>query len=241
MARVDQTAALRGALVVSGIPVIVHYKAIKHLYLRVNPSTAEVSVTAPYTVRSQHIEAFVKSRLDWIIARQRKQEGSTQPTALVTGSTIPLWGQPYPVTVQQGRKTHWTYSPAAGLTLSQTDVSSIESQRVLLDAFYKEQLAHKLPALVTFWQEKMDLYANHYSIRRMKTRWGSCNPNKRRISLNIWLAERPIEQLELVLVHELVHFLELKHNDRFKSLLQYYLPDWRERDRALNTPQQIAA
>lgn len=117
----------------------------------------------------------------------------------------------------------------------------MKSQQALLDAFYKAQLAQKLPALVTFWQEKMDLYANHYSIRRMKTRWGSCNPAKRRISLNLWLAERPIQQLELVLVHELVHFVELKHNDRFKSLLQQYLPDWRARDSALNTPQQLAA
>ena len=241
MARVNQTAALRGALVVSGIPVIVHYKAIKHLYLRVNPSTAEVSVTAPYSARAQHIEDFIESRLDWIIARQQKQERVAQPTALVTGSTIPLWGQLCPVTVQHGRKPHWAYSPEAGLTLSQTDASCMKSQQVLLDAFYKAQLAQKLPALVTFWQEKMDLYANHYSIRRMKTRWGSCNPAKRRISLNIWLAERPIQQLELVLVHELVHFVELKHNDRFKSILQQYLPDWRARDSALNTPQQIAA
>ena len=66
-----------------------------------------------------------------------------------------------------------------------------------------------------------------WRIRKMRTRWGTCNPRARRIWLNLSLGRFPIECLEYVVVHEMVHLLERGHNWRFYSLMDQYLLDWR--------------
>ena len=72
----------------------------------------------------------------------------------------------------------------------------------------------------------------------MKTKWGSCNTTTHSINLNLELAKKPPECLEYILVHELIHLLERHHNERFKSLMDQYLPDWRERRNLLVTVHQ---
>jgi len=66
-------------------------------------------------------------------------------------------------------------------------------------------------------------------VKQVKTKWGSCTVGKRRIWLNLELAKKPIECLEYVLVHELMHLLERHHNTRFCSLMDQYLPGWKQR------------
>ena len=61
----------------------------------------------------------------------------------------------------------------------------------------------------------------------MKTRWGACNVEDRRVWLNLQLAKKPVSCLEYVLLHEMVHFLERHHNERFKDLMDRLLPQWR--------------
>lgn len=73
-----------------------------------------------------------------------------------------------------------------------------------------------------------------WGIKKMKTKWGSCNIKERRIWLNLELAKKPIECLEYVLVHELVHLLERHHNQRFQAYMDQYLPQWRQCREILN-------
>jgi predicted metal-dependent hydrolase len=73
----------------------------------------------------------------------------------------------------------------------------------------------------------------------MRTKWGSCNPVTARIWLNVELAKKHPNCLEYVLVHELVHLIERKHNDRFKELMDRFLPLWRSRRDELNAAPLI--
>lgn len=80
----------------------------------------------------------------------------------------------------------------------------------------------------------MSVKVRAFSIRRMKTRWGSCTPKTGQIRINTELAKKPPECLEYLIVHEMTHLLEPTHNARFKALLDQFLPDWRRRKELLN-------
>ena len=98
----------------------------------------------------------------------------------------------------------------------------------MFNEWYHDQLKAQIPDLLNHWQSAIGKQAADWGIKKMKTRWGSCNIAQRRIWLNLELAKKPIECLEYVLVHELVHLLERHHNDRFKAYMDKYLPQWQQ-------------
>lgn len=105
----------------------------------------------------------------------------------------------------------------------------VEVNRIEIEAF-TEQIA----ALIQHWEKIMSVSVAKFSIRRMKTRWGSCTPSSRTIRINLALAKKSHACLEYVVVHELVHLLEPSHNKRFKQLMDRYLPTWRSIQIELN-------
>ena len=66
-----------------------------------------------------------------------------------------------------------------------------------------------------------------WEVKKMKTKWGTCNIEKKRIWINLELAKKPIHCLEYIIVHEMVHLLERYHNDRFKAYMDEFLPNWK--------------
>ncbi len=91
-----------------------------------------------------------------------------------------------------------------------------------------------LPGLFAKWEKIIGVKVNQYGVRKMKTRWGTCNRDLKRIWINYELVKKPIDCLEYVVVHEMAHFLERLHNDRFVSLMNQYLPKWRSYRDELN-------
>ncbi|HKL02801.1 MAG TPA: M48 family metallopeptidase, partial [Cryomorphaceae bacterium] len=75
---------------------------------------------------------------------------------------------------------------------------------------------------------------NEWGVKLMKTKWGSCNIDNRRIWLNLELAKKPKHCLDYVVLHEMIHFKERHHNDRFKALLDKYYPGWKNVREELN-------
>lgn len=80
-----------------------------------------------------------------------------------------------------------------------------EDRERVLYRWYRDLLRQHMPELVSEWEPRIGVSVAIWGIRRMKTKWGSCNPDARRIWLNSELAKRPLACLEYVLVHELVH------------------------------------
>src|SRR3972149_192881 len=111
--------------------------------------------------------------------------------------------------------------------------SRLDERERALREWYRERLKAFTPPLVDKWQPVIGVAVAAWGVKRMRTRWGTCNIRARRIWLNLELAKHPAECLEYVVVHELVHLLERRHNARFKALLDGFLPDWRERQRTL--------
>jgi predicted metal-dependent hydrolase len=98
----------------------------------------------------------------------------------------------------------------------------------------RRRLKRSVPPLVAYWAEVMGLATPDVTIRRMTSRWGTCNTQTKRITLNLELAQRDGALLEYVIVHELAHLIERGHNARFYAVMDAYMPDWRLRRRVLN-------
>jgi hypothetical protein len=73
-----------------------------------------------------------------------------------------------------------------------------------------------------------------FGIKQMRTKWGTCNIEAKRIWLNLELAKKPLHCLEYIIVHEMVHLLERRHNDRFMAYLDKYMPQWKAYREELN-------
>jgi hypothetical protein len=104
--------------------------------------------------------------------------------------------------------------------------SVLDRQRVL-HRWYREELKELVPPLLARWQPVVGVAAAEWGVRMMRTRWGSCNIRARRIWLSLELARKPVECLEYVVVHELTHLLERRHNHRFYGYMDQFLPTWR--------------
>jgi len=104
----------------------------------------------------------------------------------------------------------------------------------VLYRWYRARLRERIPEMIAKWEPTISVTVADWRIRRMKTRWGTCNPEARRIWLNSELAKKPVSCLEYVVVHEMVHLIERAHNDRFRRILDRVMPGWRMRLDELN-------
>lgn len=103
-----------------------------------------------------------------------------------------------------------------------------------MDAWLKAELRRQAESRIDIWAGRMNVLPTKWGIRPMKTKWGSCNPDKRIIWLNAELAKKPERMLDYVIVHELAHLISSKHDDRFTAVLDREMPRWREIRRELN-------
>lgn len=98
--------------------------------------------------------------------------------------------------------------------------------RALLD-WYRAQLSAAVPPLLAKWEPIVGVEVADWGVKRMKTKWGTCNIEARRIWLNLELAKTSVRCLEYIIVHEMVHLLERGHTERFTAYMDRFLPQWR--------------
>lgn len=110
----------------------------------------------------------------------------------------------------------------------------LKQRETLLTEWYRTQLKAQIAPLLEKWTALIGQSPDFWGIRKMKTKWGSCNPDTRRIWLNLELAKKPVECQEYILVHELLHLIERRHNDAFREALAQYLPQWQNMRERLN-------
>lgn len=220
-----------------GVTVHLLRKKIKNLYIRVNPPGGEVMVSVPLYISDRQIASFLEEHWSWIQEKREeltKQEQGKKEPQYVTGETHFLWGKPYELQVERSLKKPLTELRGAQIYMRVSAYSTVEERRKQLDLFYKQELQKKLPDFVERYESIVGRHAEEWRFRRMKTRWGSCQIQKKRICLNIQLAEKPVECLEYVVVHELTHLHEAGHNKRFWTLVERFYPDWKNVKKKMN-------
>lgn len=220
----------KSSLSVSGITVEVTRKTMKNIRLKVSHTDGAVSLSAPHSADDSELIQVIRARLDWI---QRQQTSiRSQPRAEIRkpelGDTIPLWGETLSLCMRPGSSSNAHLDcQLSGSTLaingSTTDSAAVQTA---LDNFYRSQLRARIPQLAAKWEPIVGKQASFWGIKKMKTRWGSCNTQRARIWLNLELTKHPPQCLDYVVVHELVHLFERNHNARFYQRIAAAMPDW---------------
>ncbi len=211
-------------------------KKIKNVHLSVYPPHGRVRVSAPESMALDTIRVFVISKLAWIKKQQKKLHAQAReaPREFITRESHYFNGERYLLNVIETKGAAWVKQQHSTLDLYVRPGASRERKSAILDGWYREQLKQKLPPLIAKWEDKMGVKVNEFGIKKMKTRWGTCNTKAHRIWLNLELAKKPAECLEYVVVHEMVHLLEPSHNNRFVALMDRFMPKWKSHKDELN-------
>ncbi|MEM1126748.1 MAG: SprT family zinc-dependent metalloprotease [Bacteroidota bacterium] len=232
------TEAVAGAHVMTVGPVEVEVvrKAIKHLHVAVYPPEGRVRVSCPLRTDNDAVRLAVVDKLAWIKRQQRAFQAQPRqtPREMVTGESHYVWGRRRRLRVVRHTGPNVVQASGSRLTLYARPQAPRARLKAILNDYYREAVKAKVPALLARWTPKLGVEVEGWGVRLMRTRWGSCNTEARRILLNTELAKKPPECLEYIVVHELVHLLERHHTDRFRTLMDQHLPDWRRRRDVLN-------
>lgn len=210
-----------------GERVTVLRKAIKNLHLRIKPPRAELFVSSPYCVTDTEILHFLETHADWIDKHRAACVIAEPPSLPHDGDVLPLFGGSIGFRVSDGGKRESTFD---GSTLT---VSADRRLALRLRRFYTAQLQALTLSLLEKWRGRISFPTTELRFRPMTSRWGSCQPKKRIVTLNLRLAFYPTSCIEYVLVHELVHYLYQNHSPAFYAALSVYLPDWPMRKQLL--------
>jgi predicted metal-dependent hydrolase len=211
-----------------GIVVDVLKKDIKNVHLSVHPPSGKVRISAPLRMGTDTIRVFAISKLGWIKQQQKKlraQERET-PREYLNRESHYVWGKRYLLKVIEIDGAPGVDLRQGALLLRVRARSSDEKKRDVLDAWYRKQLKEAIPPLLAKWEPIMRVNVEKFFVQRMKTKWGSSNPHSKSIRLNSELAKKPLECLEYIVVHEMVHLLEPTHNRSFVALLDRFMPKW---------------
>ena len=218
-------------ITVSDIPVEIVRKNIKNIHLGVYPPEGNVRISVPSHITNENVRLAIVSRLSWI--KKRQEEFKKQPRQTereyVAGESHYFQGKRYILeVVERNGKHSFSLKNNARMLLHVSSNTTKENRALVVNNWYRQQLKKIIPDLLEKWQPIVGKEVKSWGVKKMKTKWGSCNIADRRIWINLELAKKSPECLEYILVHELVHLHERQHNDNFRYLMDKYLPQWRQ-------------
>jgi predicted metal-dependent hydrolase len=188
-------------------------------------------------VSDQAVRQAIIARLKWIKKQQSRclQQPLQPQRKVASGETHYVFGRPYLLEVVERRGRHEVMvNDNATLFLHVNPYTTRSNRERVLNEWYRDLLKDRIRELLVKWQPVTGKEVAEWGVKRMKTRWGSCNVTRRRIWLNLELARKPLECVEYVLVHELVHLYERYHNENFRRHMDRFMPQWRLHRETLN-------
>jgi predicted metal-dependent hydrolase len=224
-------------ITVSDITIDVVRKDIKNLHLAVYPPTGRVRIATPLSVDEEAVRLFAISKLGWIKRHCRSFANQRRETKreYISGESHYFEGYRYLLNV-----IYHNIAPKVEIRnkkyidLYVRPNSTVEQRERVMTKWYRQRLKARIPALIEKWQTVIGVQVNEWEIKQMKTKWGTCRVEAKRIWLNLELAKKPAPCLEYIIVHELVHLLERHHTDRFIALMDKFMPQWHFQQKELN-------
>ena len=212
-------------------------KNIKHMHLSVYPPTGRIRLATPIDIDDQTLRLFALSKLSWIKRNRRnfeKQERQS-PRVFKERESHYYKGQRYllRITEHEG-PTKVELKTKTFIDLRIRPNATVTEQQKSLNEWYRRQLKNEIPALISKWEKIIGVDVEEWGIKQMKTKWGTCNIEAKRIWLNLELAKKPITCLEYIIVHEMIHLLERHHNAHFMMHLDKFMPQWKVHKEELN-------
>ena len=224
---------------IAGISLSLTQKRIRNLHLRICPPFGEVKVSAPLRYTLLQIKDFIVQKIDWIKEKQieirkRKYVAPPPPLKFLSGESHFIFGKKFELKLVEESSKNKVVLNENFLELHIKNsgkkfgrkIANIEVREKILDNFYRVELKKIIPEFIEKYEQKMQVKVKEFGVKKMKTRWGTCNPKDRRIWLSLALAKKPIGCLEMIITHEMTHLLERRHNKNFYALMTKFMPDW---------------
>jgi predicted metal-dependent hydrolase len=225
-------------LTIRNITIDIINKDIKNMHLAVYPPTGRVRIAAPLMIDEEAIRMFAISKLGWIKKHQNKfnEQERLTPREYKNRESHYFFGKRYLLNVieSDGAPKIVLRSKTYMDMYIKPDFLIIKRHE-LMNRWYREQIKKIVPEIIAKWERIMNVSVNEWRIKQMKTKWGSCNIRDKRIWLNLELAKKPLNCIEYVIVHEMIHFKEKHHNERFVNFMDLFLPNWKKIKKELNS------
>lgn len=215
---------------IDGLAIELIQKAVKHIHLRVYPPDGRICVSVPQHISMSEAYHQIAIKRQWLVKqRQKILAQAVHNNPVIDGGQLHLFlGKFYPLQIiDDSFIPRGVSCNETALIINVPSSYNMEQKRLILEKWYRQQMQQRLPDLLDKWQSIIGVQISAWGIKKMKTRWGSCNIKARRIWLNLGLIQKPIPCLESVIAHELIHLLEPSHNARFYQLMDHFYPEWR--------------
>lgn len=215
---------------------IIKRKTQKNIYIKISDK-GEVRVSSPLFVSDLYIKELILKKYDELkiyLEEKSVKKNKIIENTYITGNKQYIFGKEYFLIVRYN-KYQSVVTLGDKIIINVSDVDNNEKKEKLINKFYKELLQEKIKEISIKYEDIMGLKASQYRIKNMKTRWGTCNINKKRIWINLQLVQKDIDCLEYIIVHELTHLVEKNHNKRFYNIVEKYCPNYKQIQRKLNS------
>jgi len=224
-------------ITIGNIDIDLIRKNIKNIHLSVYPPDGRVRLAVPERMNDEAVRLFATSKLAWITKQRKKFSEQDRQTVrkFVSGESHYYFGTRYLLNVVETTgKQHIELRGNKYIDLYVRPESTVEKREKIMYDWYRQSLKKIIPAYIKKWEEIMGVTVNDWGVKLMKTRWGTCNVQDKRIWINLELAKKNPQCLEYIIVHEMVHLLERHHNEKYKAYMDKFLPNWKSIKDELN-------
>ncbi len=192
------------------------------------PPDGSVRVSVPFGVSDETVKLFVIKKLTWIKKHIKSFQSQLRQSErkYISGESHYFKGQRYILRVEESKRPKIEIKNKKYIYFYVPKHYTLEQRKSYYETWLRKELRKEFDILIPKWEKIIGVKVNEVKIKKMKTKWGSCNPNAKRIWINLELIKKPRECLEYIIVHEMIHFFEKRHNDRFKEYMGKYLSKW---------------
>jgi predicted metal-dependent hydrolase len=224
-------------IIVNKIAVEVEWKDIKNIHLTVYPPDARVHISAPMAMTPDSVRLYIITKLEWITKRIEmiRNQARQSEREYVSGENHYYKGIRYRLNViYRNAPPEVELKGTRHINLYVREGSTSEKRGEVLREWYRKELKETLPPIIAKWEGILQVQANHWEVKQMKTLWGSCTTRKQHIIFNLELIKKPTQCIEYIVAHEMTHLVERLHNSRFTAILDHHIPNWRQLKDELN-------
>lgn len=209
-------------------------KDVKNFTLRVKPN-GKTKLVVPLLATKKHIDKILEKRKNWIDEKKEYfSKFKSVEKKLISGENMKYLGKNYRLKVYETYKNERVILSRGKLNLYVKNKDDYNKKLNLIECWYKEKAMIHFLNTVNKYNKITQKDSINVRIRKMRTRWGSCNKTKKYINLNLNLIKKPKICIEYVVFHELAHLIYPNHSKDFYNYLSLYMSDWKEREKILN-------
>lgn len=222
-------------IIIENIEVELTRKKIKNINLSVHAPNGRVALSVPNNISEEKIHSFLLDRISWIEKQQSKfvSNEEIEDKDYITGEKHLYFGKEYTLYIIASNRVKIEIADYH-INLFIPEGISKDKRESLMTEWYRAELRKAIPNYIEKYENLMNVKVADWGIRKMKSRWGTCNTLENRIWINLELAKKSYDCLEYIIVHEMAHLLERGHGTRFKGIMDKYYPNWKYAKAKLN-------